>query len=108
MATTTTTVLAINGEGGADPELAALIRALYDLPQSGVTWRRHRRSSTDSLRPPPRLTPQSAAASVGAVGDAGRVAVVTAGDDITLAVADPNMADRRWLVALPPTGADPR
>ena len=89
MATTTTTVLAINGEGGADPELAALIRALYDIPQSGVTVAAPQAVVDGFTAATAPTTPQSAAATVGVVGDAGRVAVVTAGDDITLAVADP-------------------
>lgn len=88
IATTTTTVLAVDGEG-VDPQLAALIRALYDLPQAGLSIAAPQSvidGFTVAIAP---TTPASAVATVGAVGDAGRVAVVTAGDDITLAVADP-------------------
>jgi LCP family protein required for cell wall assembly len=88
IATTTTTVLAVDGEG-VDPQLAALIRALYDLPQPGLSIAAPQSvidGFTAAIAP---TMPASAVATVGAVGDAGRVAVVTAGDDITLAVADP-------------------
>jgi LCP family protein required for cell wall assembly len=88
IATTTTTMLAVDGEG-VDPQLAALIRALYDLPQPGLSIAAPQSvidGFTAAIAP---TTPASAVATVGAVGDAGRVAVVTAGDDITLAVADP-------------------
>ena len=88
IATTTTTVLAVNGEG-VDPQLSALIRALYDLPQPGITIAAPQSVIDGFTAATAPTTPLSAAATVGAVGDAGRVAVVTAGDDVTLAVADP-------------------
>jgi LCP family protein required for cell wall assembly len=86
--TTTTTLLPVEGEG-VDPDLTAMIRALYELPEGA-----------DSLPAPQSVIegfgaaenptdPTIATAHVGAVEEGPRVAVVEAGDDITLAVADP-------------------
>jgi LCP family protein required for cell wall assembly len=89
IAVTTTTMLEVTGDGGADPQLAALIRALYALPQAGVEVAAPPSVIDSFTADTTSTTPASAVATVGVVGDAGRVAVVAAGDDITLAVADP-------------------
>ena len=88
MATTTTTVLAVAGEG-VDPELVALVRALYDLSQTGASLAAPQ-AVIDGFRAATAPAPPTAAtASVGMVGEESRVSVIAAGDDITLAVADP-------------------
>jgi LCP family protein required for cell wall assembly len=87
--TTTTTVLAVNGEGGADPELASLIRDLYALNVTKGTVPAPQRVVDDFVGATAPTMPPSAAATVGAIGNTARVAVVSAGDDVTLAVADP-------------------
>ncbi len=89
IATTTTTLLAINGEGGADPQLAALIRSLYALNQTRGTVPAPQRVVDNFIAATAPTMPPSAAATVGAIGDAARIAVVVAGHDVTLAVADP-------------------
>jgi LCP family protein required for cell wall assembly len=87
--TTTTTLLPVEGEG-VDPELISLVRALYELPEGA-----------DSMAAPASVVegfaaaedptdPTLAAAHVGVVEEGPRLAVVQAGDDITLAVADPD------------------
>ena len=88
MATTTTTVLEVAGEG-VDQELAALVRALYDIPNGGVAVAAPQSVIDGFTAATAATAPTAAAATVGSVGKAGRVAVVAAGDDITLAVADP-------------------
>ena len=86
--TTTTTLLPVEG-AEIDPDLTAMIRALYELPEGA-----------DSLPAPQSVIegfgaaenptdPTLATAYVGAVEEGPSVAVVEAGDDITLAVADP-------------------
>ena len=86
--TTTTTLLPVEGDG-VDPDLTAMVRALYELPEGA-----------DSLPAPQSVIegfgaaenptdPTLATAHVGVVEEGPSVAVVAAGDDITLAVADP-------------------
>ncbi len=88
IATTTTTVLEVAGEG-VDAELTALVRALYDLPQVGITVAAPQPVVDGFTAAGDLPAPATATASVGAMGDVARVAVVEAGEDVTLAVADP-------------------
>jgi LCP family protein required for cell wall assembly len=85
--TTTTTLLSVGGDG-VDPELTALIRALYALP-----------AGADQVAAPASVIegfgaavdavgPAAATGYVGTMGEE-RVAVIEAGEDFTLAVADP-------------------
>ncbi len=87
--TTTTTLLQVEGEG-VDADLIALVRALYLLP-----------AGEESIAAPPTVIdgfraatnptiPSVASASVGAIPDGTRLAVVQAGEDITLAIGDPD------------------
>jgi LCP family protein required for cell wall assembly len=89
IATTTTTLLAVNGEGGADPQLAALVRSLYTLNQTKGTVPAPQRVVDGFVNASAPTMPPSAAATVGVIGDTAKVAVITAGHDVTLAVADP-------------------
>jgi len=83
--TTTTTLLQVEGEG-VDPDLIALIRALYDLPDGGVAIAAPA-VVIEGFRAAGEVEiPVSAKAYVGTVADGTKVAVVQAGDDITLAV----------------------
>ena len=86
--TTTTTLLPVEGEG-VDPDLTAMIRALYELPE-GADSLPAPQSVIDGFGAAENPTdPTLATAHVGAVEEGPSVAVVEAGDDITLAVADP-------------------
>jgi len=86
--TTTTTLLSVGGEG-VDPELTELVRALYALP-AGVGQVAAPASVIEgfgaAIDP---IGPSVATGYVGIMGEA-RVAVIEAGEDITLAVADPD------------------
>lgn len=87
--TTTTTLLPVEGEG-VDPELIALVRALYALPAGEVTMAAPK-SVIDAFRAAAdAVDPTLATAYIGALADGPRVAVVEAGEDITLAVGDPD------------------
>ncbi len=88
LATTTTTLLEVGGEG-VDPQLTALVRALYVLPD-GEGAIAAPASVVDGFRKAQNpTTPGQATAYVGEIGNGTRVAVVEAGGDVTLAVADP-------------------
>jgi LCP family protein required for cell wall assembly len=86
--TTTTTLLQVEGEG-VDADLIALVRTLYALP-SGDAPIAAPMTVIDGFRAATNPTiPNLANASVGAIPDGTRLAVVQAGEDITLAVGDP-------------------
>ncbi len=87
--TTTTTQLPVEGEG-VDPELTALVRALYDLPEGAATLAAPA-SVIDGFEAAGDVAdPTSATAYVGIPEEGPRMAVVEVGDDVTLAVADPD------------------
>jgi len=87
--TTTTTLLPVEGEG-VDPDLIALVRALYELPAGEVTMAAPK-TVIDAFRAAADATdPTLATAHIGVMTDGPRVAVVEAGEDITLAVGDPD------------------
>lgn len=93
IATTTTTLLPVEGKD-VDPELAALVRSLYGLPESATEVKAPQAVIDGFNAAANAPMPAAATATVGKVGDQGRVAVVLAGDDVTLAVADPT-----WRIA---------
>jgi LCP family protein required for cell wall assembly len=86
--TTTTTLLPVEGDG-VDPDLTAMIRALYELPE-GAESLPAPQSVIEGFGAAENPTdPALATAHVGVVEEGPSVAVVEAGDDITLAVAAP-------------------
>lgn len=85
---TTTTLLPVEGQN-ADPELIALVRALYELP-AGAGSIAAPAPVIEALSAAEEPTvPSTAEAHVGIVEEGPRIAVVEAGKDVTLAVADP-------------------
>jgi LCP family protein required for cell wall assembly len=86
--TTTTTLLPVEGEG-VDPDLIALVRALYDLPEGADSMAAPASVIEGFAAAEDPTDPTLAAAHLGIVEEGPRLAVVQAGDDITLAVADP-------------------
>jgi polyisoprenyl-teichoic acid--peptidoglycan teichoic acid transferase len=86
--TTTTTLMPVGGEG-VDPELTNLIRALYALPQDAAALAAAPAVVEGFAAAVDATDPAQATAHVGVLGEEARVAVVEAGEDITLAVADP-------------------
>jgi LCP family protein required for cell wall assembly len=89
IATTTTSILEVTGES-VDPGLATLIQALYDLPQGADAIAAPAPVIEGFANSATRTGPTQATAYQGLVGEATKVAVVEAGDDVTLAVADPD------------------
>jgi len=85
--TTTTTLLSVGGEG-VDPELTALIRALYALPSEAAQVAAPQAVIDGFSSAVEPVGPTAATGYVGAMGE-DRVAVIEAGEDVTLAVADP-------------------
>lgn len=86
--TTTTTLLPVEGEG-VDEGLTTLIRGLYALPEVAGSVNAPQ-PVLDGFNAVPGTLPVSATGYVGSLADGPRVAVVEAGDDVTLAVADPD------------------
>ncbi len=88
IATTTTTLLAVGGEG-VDEGLTTLIRDLYALPEADGPVNAPQ-PVLDGFSAVADTAPAGATGYVGALADGPRVAVVEAGEDVTLAVADPD------------------
>ncbi|MGH8914342.1 MAG: LCP family protein [Acidimicrobiia bacterium] len=86
--TTTTTLFQVGGEPDAD--LVALVRDMY-APTDAKGSFPAPQVVIDGFRAAKEATlPPWATAYIGALADGPRVAVVTAGDDVTLAVGDPD------------------
>jgi LCP family protein required for cell wall assembly len=81
--------LQVSGDG-VDPGLTALIRALYALPLGSGSVAAPEQVITGFSRSASPSIPSQATGSLGTLGDDTKVAVVEAGGDVTLAVADPN------------------
>jgi LCP family protein required for cell wall assembly len=87
--TTTTTLLPVEGEG-VDPDLIALVRALYSLPAAEASMAAPATVIEGFRAAQDAADPTLATAHIGVIADGLRVAVVEAGEDITLAVCDPD------------------
>jgi LCP family protein required for cell wall assembly len=89
---TTTTTLPVPRVEGAGRQLAALIESLYGVSQGGAPPPAPP-GVIDQFAKAKGTIPKTAVASVAAWDERVRLAVVEAGDDVTLAVADP-----KWRV----------
>lgn len=88
LAPTTTTTLPSPQVDSDDPELAAMIEALYQVAQGGPAPAAPE-NVVAALSTAEGTPPDTATATIAAWDEATTLAVVTAGDDVTLAAADP-------------------